>query len=92
MLVSSNLECSGPVLLYATQVGATLTPRMEGMLAEVRRRALALAGCFHRAAHLSRGRGRSASKWRAMGQVPVEIVMCIATLARISIAVVDLVD
>jgi hypothetical protein len=43
LVVSSDLVRSGPVLLLAAQKGAPLTPRMEGMLGEVRRRALALA-------------------------------------------------
>jgi hypothetical protein len=50
LVVSSDLVRSGPVLLLAAQKGAPLTLRMLKMLREVRRRALALAGCFHRAA------------------------------------------
>ncbi len=92
LLVSSDLVVSGPVLLYAAQKGAPLTPRMEGMLGEVRRRALALAGCFHQAARLARRPGLHARKWAAMGRVPPEIVERIATLARTSIRAVDLVE
>ncbi len=91
LMVSSDLVVSGPVLLYAAQKGAPLTPRMEMRLWVVRLRALALAGCFHRAARLGRGPGPHARKWVAMGQVPPEIVERIATLARISIRAVDLV-
>ncbi len=83
---------SGPVLLYAAQKGARLTPRMQGMLRDVRSQALALADCFHRAARLSRGPGAAAQEWQAMGKGPVEIIQNIATLARISIAAVDLVQ
>ncbi len=85
LVVSSDLLRSGPVLLYAEEKGAALTPRMAGMLADVRSRALALAGCFHRATRLAQGPGSAARKWVAMGQVPVEIVQQIATLAKISI-------
>jgi hypothetical protein len=92
LLVSSNLVVSGPVLLYAAQKGAPLTPRMLGMLGEMRRRALALAGCFRRAARLARGPTKRARKWQAMGRVPTEIIERIATLARISIVAVDLVE
>jgi hypothetical protein len=91
LVASPDLVCSGPVLLLAAQKGAPLTLRMEGMLGEVRRRTLALAGCFHRAACLSRAPGAAARKWDAMGRVPVEIVQSIATLARLSIVAVDLV-
>jgi hypothetical protein len=63
-----------------------------GMLGQVQGRALALAGCFHRAARLSRMRSPGARKWEAMGRVPVEIIQGIATLAKISIVAVDLVQ
>jgi hypothetical protein len=92
LVVSSDLAISGPVLLYAAQKGAPLTLRMRKMLREVRGRALALAGCFHRSLALSRAPGVRACKWKAMGQVPVEIVERIATLAKLSIAVRDLVE
>jgi hypothetical protein len=92
LVVPSDLVYSGPVLLLAAQKGAPMTPRMEGMLVEVRRRALALAGCFHRAACLSRAPGAAARKWDAMGHVPVELVQSIATLARLSIVAVELVQ
>jgi hypothetical protein len=91
LVVSSDLLVSGPVLLYAAQKGVRLTPRMEGMLEEVRRRALALAGCFHRASRLRRGAGRRARKFDAMGLVPIEIITRIATLAKLSIVELDLV-
>jgi hypothetical protein len=68
------------------------TPRMQGMLGEVRRRALALAGCFCKASRLARGPTGRAWKWKAMAQVPVEIVERIATLAKISIVAVDFVE
>ncbi len=90
--MSSELVRSSPVLLLAAQKGAPLTPRMEGMLGEVRRRARALAGCFHRATRLSGAPEASARKWDAMGRVPVELVERIATLAKISIVVRDLVE
>jgi hypothetical protein len=91
LVVSSDLVRSGPVLLLAAQKGVPLTPRMEGMLGEVRRRALALAGCFHRAARLSQGPAAHVRTWKAMGQVPVELVQSIATLARVSIFAQELV-
>jgi hypothetical protein len=91
LLVSSDLVVSGPVLLYAAQKGVPLTPRMLGMLGEVRGRALALAGCFQKASRLGRGPTKRARKWQAMGRVPTDIVERIATLARISIAAVGLV-
>jgi hypothetical protein len=92
LVVPSDLVCSGPVLLLAAQKGAPMTPRMEGMLREVRRRALAVAGCFHRATRLSQGPRPAARKWDAMGRVPVELVQSIATLARLSIVAVELVE
>jgi hypothetical protein len=92
LFVSSDLVVSGPVLLYAAQKGAPLTPRMEGILGEVRRRALALAGCFHMAARLARGPTKCARRWQGMGRVPTELVERIATLARISIVAVGLVE
>jgi hypothetical protein len=92
LVVSSDLLRSGPVLLLAAQKGAPLTPRMKRMLRKVRRRALALACCFHRAARLSRGHGAAARKWDSMGRVPVELVQNIATLARVSIVVHELVE
>jgi hypothetical protein len=92
LVVSSDLVRSGPVLLLAAQRGVPLTIRMAGMLWEVRCRVLALAGSFHRAARLSRAPGADARKWDAMGRVPVEIIQAIATLARISIVAVDLVQ
>jgi hypothetical protein len=92
LVVAPDLVRSGPVLLYAAQKGVCLTPRMEGMLGEVRRRALALAGCFHRASRLSQTEGAAAEMWLAMGLVPVEIVTRIATLAKLSIVDVDLVE
>jgi hypothetical protein len=92
LLVSSDLVVSGPVLLYAAQKGAPLTPRMHGMLGEVRGRALALAGCFRKASRPGRGPTKRARKWQAMGRVPTEIVERIATLARISIVALDLVE
>jgi hypothetical protein len=91
LIVPSDLVCSGPVLLYAVQKGAPLTPRMRRMVGKVRARALALAGCFHRATRLSRAPG-GARKWGAMARVPVEVIQGIATLARISIVAVDLVE
>jgi hypothetical protein len=91
LLVSSDLVRSGPVLLYAARKGAPLTPRMQRMLGEVRRRPLALAGCFHRATRLSRMRSPCARKWDGMGRVPTDIVRRIATMARISIVEIDLV-
>jgi hypothetical protein len=96
LVVSSDLVLSGPVLLYvhvyAAQIGVgfELTPRMQAMLAEVRRRAVALVCCFHRAARLRQAPGGDA-EWGAMGRVPREMVQNIATLARISIVVDDLV-
>jgi hypothetical protein len=92
LLVSSDLVCSGPVLLYAAQKGAPMTPRMEGMLAEVQRRAQALAGCFRKASRIDHGPTRLARKWKAMGQVPTEVIERIATLAKISIVAVALVE
>jgi hypothetical protein len=91
LVVSPDLVRSGLVLLYAAQKGARLTPRMHGMLGEVRGRALALAGSFHVAARHSREPGAHARKWAAMGRVPVELVQNIATLAKISIVVRELV-
>jgi hypothetical protein len=91
LVVSSDLVRSGPVLLFAAQKRAPLTPRMQRMLWEVRRRALALAGCFHRAARLSRGPGPDSRKWDAMGRVPPEIIQQIATLGKISIVARDFV-
>jgi hypothetical protein len=82
---SSNLYCSGPVLLYAAQLRVRLTPLMEAMLQDVRARALALTGCFPKAAHLSHAPGPEASKWNAMARVPTDLIKSIATLARISI-------
>ncbi len=92
LVVSSNLVLSGPVLLFAAQmvVGLELTPRMKLMLADVRRRAVALALCFHRAARLWET-PEAPAYWGAMGRVPLEVVQNIATLARISISAVDLV-
>jgi hypothetical protein len=90
LVVSSDLEESGPVLLFAAEKGCPLTPRMGDTLREVRRRALSLAFCFNKATRLSRGPGKSALRWTAMGKVPVELVECIATLARISIIAEDL--
>jgi hypothetical protein len=92
LVVSSDLVRSGPVLLYAAQKGVPLTPRMVQMLGDVRRRAQTLAGCFHRATRLSRGLGPHAREWHAMGGVPIELIQRIATMARISIAVVDLIE
>ncbi len=92
LVVSPNLVRSGPVLLLAAKKGAPLTPYMEYMLDNVRRRALALAGCFHRAACLSKGHGPAARKWDSMGGVPVEIVQIIATIARISIIAGDYIE
>lgn len=92
LVVSSDLVCSGPVLLYAAEQGVNLTPRMRDMLVEVRRRALALAGCFHRAKRLSQASGAPAQAWQSMGAVPTAVVQSIATLARISLAAGDLVD
>jgi hypothetical protein len=83
--------CSGPVLLYAAQNGASLTPRMEGMLGEVRRRVQALAGCFHMASRLSQGPEAAAVDWEVMGRLPVELVQSIATLAGLSLAATELV-
>jgi hypothetical protein len=91
LVVSSDLLSSGPVLLFAAEKGAPMTPRMKGMLREVQRRALALSCCFNRAARLGRRRGKAGREWKAMGKVPREIVDCIATLAKISIAATDLV-
>jgi hypothetical protein len=92
LVVSSDLVVSGPVLLYAAQKGVRLTPRMEGMLGEVRGRALALAGCFHWASRLRRGEGPCARKFDAMGLVPVELIPRIATLAKMSFVELDLVE
>jgi hypothetical protein len=92
LVVSSDLAISGAVLLYAAQKGVPMTLRMRKMVREVRRRALALAGCFHRAVALSRAPGVGARKWKAMGQVPMEILERIATLAKVSIAVHELVE
>jgi hypothetical protein len=91
LVVSSDILSSGPVLLFAAEKGCPLTPRMKSTLREVRRRALALACCFHKATRLSRGPGKAALRWAAMGKVPRELVERIATLARISIAAHDLV-
>jgi hypothetical protein len=87
LVVSSDLLRSGPLLLYAAERGVPLTPRMEGMLREVRHRAQALAGCFHRAKRLSQGPGAAARRWSAMGRVCNEegIMKRIATYAKISI-------
>ncbi len=68
LLVSSDLAHSGPVLLYAAQKGAPMTPRMLGMLADVRRRALALAGCFHTACRII---GLSSAPARTHGSVMI---------------------
>jgi hypothetical protein len=92
LVVSSDLVCSGPVLLLAAQKNAPLTPRMQRMLDDVRRRVQSLALCFHRAARLSQGQGAAAQKWDSMGRVPFEIVQNIATLARISIVAKDYVE
>jgi hypothetical protein len=89
LTVPSDMLRSGPVLLLAAQKGSPLTPCMEQMLEDVRRRALALAGCFHRAAWLSRGNGAAERKWDSMGRVPIAIVQTIATIARLSIVAVD---
>lgn len=91
LVVSSDLVRSGPVLLLAAQKGATLTPLMTEMVTEVRARALALAGCFYKADHLSQEEGAAAKAWEAMGRVPPDIIMSIATLAKLSIVVRDLV-
>lgn len=88
LTVSSDLGRSGPVLLYA----AKHAPRMTQMLADVRRRALALLCCFHRAHALSREPGPQARRWAPMGHTPVEVVERIATLARMSIIVDELID
>ncbi len=85
LVVSSDIVLSGPVLVYAAKKGAPLTQRMQGMLRNVRSRALALAGCFHRAAGIRGVPGPIDRLWDAMGQVPIEIIQSIATLARISI-------
>jgi hypothetical protein len=84
LVVPSDVESSGPVLLFVAQKGCPMTPRMKSTLREVQGRALALACCFDRAGRLGR-------EWKAMGKVPRELVEHIATLARISIAAVDLV-
>jgi hypothetical protein len=68
LAVSSDLVRSGPVLLYAAQKGAPLTRRMRRMLKNVRRRALALEGCFHRATRLSQ-EGAS-PEWGGYGPRP----------------------
>jgi hypothetical protein len=91
LVVHPDIVRSGPVLLYAAQKGAHLTPRMLGMLGEVRARAQALANCFNRATRLSRARGVHARNWGAMGKVPVELIERIATLGKVSIAALDLV-
>ncbi len=91
LVVSPDLVRSDPVLLYAAEMGAPLTAGMEGMLGEVRGRALALAGCFRVAARLSREPGPHARKWAAMCQVPLEIIQDISNLAKISIVVRKLV-
>jgi hypothetical protein len=92
LFVSSDLVRSGPVLLYAAQKGIALTPRMEGMLGKVRRRALALAGCFYRASRLSQGTEGGSHEWDAMGRLPIEVIERIATLGKISIVAGDLVE
>jgi hypothetical protein len=92
LVVSSDLVCSGPVLLLAARKGAPLTSRMEAMLGEVRRRALALAACFHRASQRRQPRGVRHRKRDAMGRVPVELIQNIATLAKISIVARELVE
>jgi hypothetical protein len=79
-----------PVLLYAAQKGAPLTPRMKGMLEEVHRRALSLACCFHGAARLARApRAAARRRWGAMERLPVEIIHSIATMAAISVVAVE---
>jgi hypothetical protein len=89
LVVPSDLLLSGPVLLLAAQMGVPLTDRMEGMLGEVRARAQALAGCFNRAARLSREPGPAAASWAAMGKVPIEVIQEIATIAKLSIVACD---
>jgi hypothetical protein len=91
LVVSSDLVCSGPLLLYAAERGVDLTARMTAMLREVRHRALALTGCFHVARRLSQAPGAAARNWSAMGRVNAD-QRIIATLARISIAQRDLVE
>jgi hypothetical protein len=92
IVVSSDLVRSGLVLLFAAQKGLPLTPRMVRMLGDVRGRVQTLAGCFHRATRLRRGPGPDARKWDAIGGVPIDIIQRSATMARISIAVVDLIE
>ncbi len=94
LVVSSDLVCSGPLLLYAAERGVDLTARMTAMLREVRHRALALTVCFHVARRLSQAPGAAARNWSAMGRVYADqrIMARIATLARISIAQRDLVE
>jgi hypothetical protein len=92
LVLSSDLARSGLVLLYAAQKGAPLTPRMQGMLADVRRRALTVACCFYRASRLGQAPGAHARKFRAMGQVPMEIISRILTMAKLSIVELDLVE
>jgi hypothetical protein len=91
-MVSTDLARSGPVLLYAAQKGAPLTPRMQGLLGDVRRRALTVACCVSRAARLAQAPGARARRFRAMGKVPIEIISRILTMARLSIVVLDLVE
>jgi hypothetical protein len=91
LMVPSDLELSGPVLLLAARKGVPLTPRMQGMLGEVQRRALAFVGSFHMASRLSRAPGAGAPEWEAMARMPVDVLKSIATLAKLSIAAVELV-
>jgi hypothetical protein len=90
LVVANDIVRAGPMLLLAAQKGAPLTARMQGMLGEVRRRAQAVAWSFHRATSL--GQVPGGAPWAAMGWVPLELVMRIATLARVSLVVNDLVE
>lgn len=65
---------------------------MVSMLTDIRGRALALAGCFDRGTRLWRAGAQEPAHLLAMGQVPREVIHKIATLARLSIIVNDLID
>jgi hypothetical protein len=65
---------------------------MQGLLGDVRRRALTVACCVYRAARLAQAPGARARRFRAMGKVPIEIISRILTMARLSIVVLDLVE
>jgi hypothetical protein len=82
LVVSSDVVRSGPVLLYAARKGVPLTPHMQGMQGDVRRRALALAGCFRRAARLGRADARLGPAGDGLGQQDARLGQADTCLGR----------